>query len=154
MKKVIIFTAIIVSIFALLAVVTNMQNTEKAKGNPYNKETLHTATIEQLDNPLYSNLILPEELEQKLNNGESLTVYFYSPTCPHCVETTPVVVPLADSLNIDLKMFNLLEFRDGWDEYNIESTPTIVHFNQGKEEKRIVGEKPEQEFSQWFNEIN
>jgi thiol-disulfide isomerase/thioredoxin len=152
-KKIVIFGAIIVALFAAIAFMTSYQQKEAAKGNPYKKEELHPTTIEQLDDPNYQNLILPDELDKKLANKETVTVYFYSPTCSHCQKTTPIVVPLSKEMGIDLKMFNLLEFEDGWDKYHIEGTPTIVHYVDGKEAKRIDGSQEESVFRDWFKSI-
>ncbi|WP_078549335.1 thioredoxin family protein [Litchfieldia alkalitelluris] len=153
MKKLIIFVSIIVVLFGGLAFVTTYSNSQKAKGNPYGKPTLNPATLSQLDDPLYQNQILPEELQERLDAGETLSVYFYSPTCPACQETSPILVPLTDELGIDLKKFNLLEFEDGWNDYNIEATPTVIHFVDGKEVKRIVGYQEEATFREWFSDI-
>jgi thiol-disulfide isomerase/thioredoxin len=152
-KKIVIFGAIIVALFAAIAFITSYQQQEKAEGNPFKKEKLHPATIEQLDDPNYQNIILPDELDKKLENKETVTVYFYSSTCPHCKKTTPIVVPLAKEMGIDLKMFNLLEFEEGWDKYKIEGTPTIVHYVNGKEIKRIDGYREEAVFRDWFQSI-
>jgi thiol-disulfide isomerase/thioredoxin len=48
--------------------------------------------------------------------------------------------------------FNLLEFEDGYDDYSIKYTPTIIHFQNGKEEARIVGAHPKADFEAWFDE--
>ena len=153
MKKLIIFISIIVVIFGALAFLTTYQNNQKAEGNPYGKAKLDPATIGQLDDPLYQNQILPDDLKQRLDDGESLTVYFYSPTCVYCQQTTPIVGPLTEELGIDLKRFNLLEFEDGWNDFNIESTPTMIHFVDGKEEKRVVGLQEEDVFKSWLSDI-
>ena len=139
MKKMIIFLVIIIALFAAIAFITNTQNKQKAEGNPYNKKNLEQSTIDQLNDPNYQNLILPDELAEALKNKEDKTVYFYSPECVHCQKTTPIVAPLAEEMGIDLVQYNLLEFEQGWDDYGIESTPTIVHYKNGKEEARIVG---------------
>ena len=55
-----------------------------------------------------------------------------------CKEATPILTPLAEELGIDLVQYNLLEFEQGWDDYDIEGTPTIVQFKDGKEVARIV----------------
>jgi thiol-disulfide isomerase/thioredoxin len=153
LKKILIFGTVILALFLAISWITSYQQTEKAKDNPYKKEKLDPATIEQLDDPNYKNLILPDELAKKLDNHETVTVYFYSPTCPHCEKTTPIVVPLAKKMGIDLKLFNLLEFEDGWDTYHIDGTPTIVHFENGKEVKRIDGYREENVFRDWFESI-
>jgi thioredoxin-related protein len=55
-------------------------------------------------------------------------------------------------MDIDLVQFNLLEYEDGWNQYGIESTPTIVQYKDGKEVNRIVGYNEETAFKSWFNE--
>lgn len=121
-------------------------------GNPYGKDTLKQETIDQLSDPLYQNQITPDKLDEKLANNEEITVYFYSPTCIHCQRTTPVLVPLADELNIDVKKLNLLEFDDKWDTYGIEGTPTLIHFREGEEVARISGEQKEDKLREFLNE--
>jgi thioredoxin 1 len=152
MKKVIIFLIVIIGIFAAIAVVTKLQQSEKVEGNPYKKDNLEPATIDQLEDPLYQNLILPDELKSKLEDEEDVTVYFYSPTCSHCKDTTPVVAPLTEDLGIDLVQFNLLEFEQGWDNYRIEATPTVIHFENGKETARITGSQSKETWENWFTE--
>lgn len=154
MKKVVVFLALIIALFGTLAFVTNMQNEEKVSSadNPYNKNDLQPETIAQLEDPNYQNLILPEDLEKKLKNKEDVTVYFYSPTCSHCQRTTPIVAPLAKEMEVDLVQFNLLEFENGWDQYGIEETPTIVQYKDGKEAARIIGYHEEPDFEAWFND--
>lgn len=153
LKKLLIFGGIIVVLFAAIAFLTTYEQKEAVKNNPYHKEELDPATVAQLDDPNYQNIILPDELEQKLKNKETVTVYFYSPDCPHCQKTTPIIVPLAKQMGIDLKMFNLLEFKDGWDKYHIEGTPTLIHYENGKEVKRIDGYHEEAVFRDWFSTI-
>lgn len=153
MKKVLIFVAVIVVLFGALSFMTKMQNEEKvSENNKYNKDTLHPETIDQLDDPNYQNLILPEDLQAKLEKKEDVTVYFYSPTCSHCQRTTPIVAPLSEKMDVNLVQYNLLEFEDGWDDYGINETPTIVQYKDGKEAARIVGYNEESVFEDWFNQ--
>lgn len=153
MKKVIIFLAVIILLFGAVALLTKMQNEEKVtEKNPYGKSTLHPETIAQMDDPNYQNLILPDKLESLLDKKEDVTVYFYSPTCSHCQRTTPVVSPLAKDMNINLTQFNLLEFDNGWDQYGITETPTIVQYKAGKEVNRITGYQEKEVFEKWFEE--
>jgi len=151
-KKVIAFLSVVIVIFAAIWVLNVYQQREKLKGNPYKKSSLHSETIAQLDDPNYQNIVLPEELAAQLKDGNDETVYFYSPTCSYCRKTTPIVVPLSNDLGIDLKLFNLLEFEEGWEQYDIEATPTIIHFDNGKESARIVGYNEKEVFEQWFEE--
>ncbi|MCR2821111.1 thioredoxin family protein [Lederbergia panacisoli] len=150
MKKIIIFLVVIIGLFVAISVVTKMQQSEKAEGNRYNKANLHPLTIDQLDNPLYQNIILPDELNQKLEKGEDAVVYFYSPECSYCMQTTPILNPVADKMNISLLQYNLLEFKEGYNQYQIEYTPTLVYFKGGKEEARIVGLNAAEDFEDFF----
>lgn len=150
MKKVLGFLIIVIIIFAFIALLNDYQNKEKLEGNPYRKEKLHQATIDLLDDPNYGNIILPEELEAALANGETKTVYFFSSTCDWCKKTTPIVVPLAESLGIELELYNVLEFQEGWDQYGIEGTPTLIHFENGKEVARTSGYNEDSYFRDWF----
>ncbi|MCM3787992.1 thioredoxin family protein [Domibacillus indicus] len=152
MKKVIIFAVVLVAVFGAIAFVTQYQKEEASKGNPYGKDDLHTETVKQLDDPNYQNIILPDDLEKKLEDGEDAVVYFYSPTCPHCQETTPVLMPIADDENVEVLQYNLLEFEQGWTDYGIEYTPTLVYFENGVEKDRLVGSQPEAEWTAFLNQ--
>jgi len=152
MKKVIIFLSIIVVLFGGLIFLSFYQKQEALKNNPYDKTDLHSATIDQLKDPNYRNVILPKELDQVLAEGGTQTVYFFSPLCSYCKQTTPIVVPMTKDLGIDLKLYNVLEYEEAWDEFNIEGTPTIIHFKDGKEVGRIYGFQEEEVFKKWFED--
>lgn len=129
MKKVLIFLSIVVIIFIAVAVLNNQATKDD-----------------------YANTITPAELEEKLKTEGTQTVYFYSPECSYCQQTTPIVVPLTEDLGIDLKMFDVLKYGNESTQYNIESTPTIVHFENGQEVARIIGYNKEEDFKQWFEQ--
>ncbi|WP_099157319.1 thioredoxin domain-containing protein [Virgibacillus ndiopensis] len=153
-KKLFIILAVIVVLFIALYFVMDYKNDKAIENtdNPYGTNNLDQATIDQLDDPLYQNIILPDELEKKLDNKEDVVVYFFSPTCVHCQNTTPYLVPIADELGVDMKKFNLLEFENGWNTYGIEATPTLVYYEDGKEVDRITGSQSEEMFRAFFNE--
>jgi len=152
-NKMLMIVGAIVILFAALYFVNDYKNKKAldVSDNPYKKENLRQETIDQLNDPLYGNIIVPEDLDAKLDAGEDITVYYYSPTCVYCQKTTPVVVPLTEELGIDMKKMNLLEF-DKMDYYDIEGTPTIIHYKDGIEVGRISGERPEEEFREFFDE--
>ncbi|WP_078430251.1 thioredoxin family protein [Alkalihalobacterium alkalinitrilicum] len=153
MKKILIFLGVVVVLFAGLAIVNNASTSKKVEGNPFEKSSLHPETIKQLDNPNYQNIILPEELKSSLDADESMTVYFYQPTCPACVEASPIIVPMTADMGIDLKLYNLLEFNEGWAEHNIQSTPTVIHYQDGQEAGRVEGLYPEEQYNLWFEQV-
>jgi len=151
-KMVLIIIAILV-LFGLLMFVTNFKNDKAVEDvdNPYDKETLKQETIDLLDDPLYQNIIVPDELDEKLAAGETMTVYYFSPTCSYCQQTTPIVVPVTEELGVDMVKMNLLEY-DKMDYYDIEGTPTIIHYEDGEEVERIVGYHEKEDFEEFFQE--
>ena len=154
MKKVIIFATVVVLLFAAIAYLSNKQQTEKTSGNnPYGKDELHPATADQLKDPLYQNIITPTELDEKLKKEDSVTVYYFSPICSHCKVTTPILMPVVEELDEQIYQYNVLEFKQGWDELKEDGTPTLIHYKNGKEISRISGERTADEFKQWFNSL-
>lgn len=144
MKKMLIYLSIIVVLFAAVFIVN--QQSEKTKNAQYadniygiDPGKLNPATRNLLSDPNYQDIILPEQIDQKLKNKESFFAYFFSPTCSFCMETTPQIKPLASELNITMNQYNLLEFQEGYGKFNVRYTPTLIFFQDGKEVDRIVG---------------
>ncbi|CAM3499676.1 MULTISPECIES: thioredoxin family protein [Brevibacillus] len=152
MKKIIFLSVLVAALLIGAIVYSDISNREIAAGNPYGKSTLHPATLEQLNDPLYDNQILPDDLKTRLENQEDLYVYYFSPTCEHCIATTPVLVPIAKDMNIDMKKHNLLEFTSSWDTYQITATPTLIHYKGGKEVARLEGGRDGELWKKWFEE--
>ena len=140
MKKLGILGAVVVVLFAAIIILTNLANQDKLKDNPYDTNSLDQATIDLLDNENYQNIILPEALKEKIDSGEPVVAYMFSPTCIHCQAMTPTLMPIADEVDVHIDQYNLLEYGQGWDDYNIESTPTLIYFKDGKEVNRIIGD--------------
>ncbi|MFD1029892.1 thioredoxin family protein [Metaplanococcus flavidus] len=153
MKKMLIIGGVVLAIFALIIVLTQMSNSEKLADNPYDKEDLDQATIDQLDDENYQNIVLPGELEEQIASGEPTTVYFFSPTCIHCQNTTPILMPVAEDMDVDVLQYNLLEYNQGGQQYMIESTPTLVHYEDGEEVARWVGAQPKENIEEFFREV-
>lgn len=153
MKKLLIFGGVIVAAFVLIIVLTNLSNQEKLANNPYDTEDLSQSTIDLIDDENYQNIILPDELQEKLDNKDSVTVYFFSPECSFCKEMTPVLMPLADQEDVEIVQYNLLEYPQGGADFNIQSTPTLIHFNEGVEEMRATGAIPEADILRFFDEV-
>lgn len=152
-KKMIIIVSVVAVLFIALFFALNFKNDQKLEGdNPYGTTDLDQATIDQLDDPLYGNQIMPDELIENVNNGEATTVYFYSPTCSYCQQTTPYLVPLTEEMNVDMKKLNLLEFSQEAAPFAIQSTPTVVHYENGEEVARLEGQYPEEQYEAFFDQ--
>ena len=66
-------------------------------------------------------------------------VYYWSPTCSHCQEATPLLVDAFEQSGEDLIQLNILEYEEPWAEYEIEATPTLIYFEDGEEVERMTG---------------
>lgn len=154
MKKLLIIGGVIVAIFALIIVLNSQANKDKLKDNPYGTNKLQQATIDLLGNENYSNIVLPDELYEKVTSGESVTAYFFSPDCPYCMEMTPILMPIAKEKGIHVYQYNMMEFGNESQPYGITSWPTLIHYEDGKEVNRSVGlpVNPEEDIRAFFDE--
>jgi thioredoxin 1 len=146
-KKLSIYLVIIIALFGLLYY---LDYAEDQKVNSKLKESaerlynttpdqLNRETREQLNDKNYQAIILPEQLNKKLADKESLIVYFFSPACVYCKETTPILNDIADEVNVDYHQLNVLQFRNEWDKYRLSATPTLIYFKDGVEAARLEG---------------
>ena len=143
---------IVIAAFAALYFLNNNSNKEKTSNssNPYEKTDLAQSTIDILNDKNFQNIILPDDLEKKISSGDKVMVYFFKSDCIHCKKMTPILMPLAKDMGVHIDQFNLLEFEQGWDQYSIEGTPTLVYYKDGKEQFRVVGEQSEETFKEFF----
>ncbi|MBJ6359868.1 thioredoxin family protein [Paenibacillus sp. GCM10012307] len=136
MKKMSIYLIIVVALFGLIFIL-NQSDKNALYGKPSSQ--LNPATKAQLKDPNYQNIILPAELNSRVQSGEEMFVYFFASDCSHCKNTTPVLMPIAQDLGIDLPQFNLREFQEYFGKYEIEYTPTLVYYKDGKQVERLEG---------------
>lgn len=151
----IIIAAIIVVIFGALWFINSSSNEEKTSSSTLygDYKIKNQSTIDQLDDKNYQNIILPDDLAKKIDSGEGVFAYFFSPECSHCQVVTPKLMPIAEQAEIDIQQYNILEFTQGWDDYSVEATPTLAYYKDGKEVGRIVGEQPEENFEKFFDDM-
>lgn len=131
-----IFGGIIIVLFAAIFAVTQM-------------EKKNASTDEK---GYYSNKISLEDLNKNIEDKKEQTIYFYQTSCVHCQKVSPIVVPLAKDLNVDMKVIDIENLNEPWDKYDIKGTPTIIHFKDGKEVSRISGEQSKEKFKEWFEQ--
>lgn len=137
MKKMFLFGGIVVVLFIAIFAVSNMGQKQENK----------------ID--YYTNKISLEDLQKNVKEKKDQTIYFYQTDCVHCKKISPIVIPMAKDMNIDMKVIDLENQPDAvWDEFKITGTPTIVHFKEGKEVSRIEGEQPKDKFKEWFTANN
>ena len=103
MKKLVIIGAAVVLLFAAIVVLTNISNSDKMKDNPYDTDNLQQSTIGLLDDENYQNIILPEDLQAKIDSGEGVFAYMFSPVCGYCMQFTPKLMAVAEQENIKIE---------------------------------------------------
>lgn len=151
MKKLAIIGAVVVLLFAAIIVLTNLSNKNKLADNPYGTNDLKQETIDQLEDPNYQNIILPDALKAKIKSGEEVLAYMFSPICVHCQNFTPKLMPIAEELNLQIDQLNVYEFDQAWEDYQFNSTPTLIYFKDGKEVARLVGDESEANLRNFFD---
>ena len=131
MKKLLIIGAGVLALFIVLIIIQTVNNNNRLANNDlYDKDDLNAATIDQLNDENYQNIIMPDALAEKLEAGEDAVVYFFSPTCQYCQKATPILMDVAGEEDIHIDQFNVLEYDDS--AYGIEYTPTLIYFEDGK----------------------
>ena len=136
MKKMLIFGGIIIVLFAAIFAVTQMESENK----------------EKQEKNYYTNKITSSDIRKNNEEKKEQTVYFYQTGCHYCEKVSPIIVPMAKDMNIDMKVIDIFNDEKAWDDYKIEGTPTIIHFKDGKEVSRIKGEQSKDAFEKWFKE--
>ena len=153
MKKLVIIGAAVVLLFAAIIVLTNMSNSDKMKDNPYDTDNLQQSTIDLLDDENYQNIILPDDLQAKIESGEGVFAYMFSPECGHCMNFTPKLMNVAEQEDIQIDQLNVLEYENAWTTYKLEGTPTLIYFENGEEVTRLYGDKDENSIRQFFASV-
>lgn len=132
-KKMLIFIGVIVVLFATLYFVTSMKDKQATETDEQN-------TSDASKDSFYQNQIAPDELDDELDEDGDTFVYYYQPDCPHCQSVSPILIPMAEEdYDIDMKEFDLKEYDYKWNTYDIESTPTLVYYQDGEEVDRVNG---------------
>lgn len=153
MKKLLIIGGVIIAIFVLIIVLSNKSDEAKMKDNPYGTDKLSKSTIDLIGNKHYSNIVQPDDLFKKIEDGESVTAYYFHPECQYCMQMTPILMPIATEMDVNVLQYNMMEFGSQATAYGIESWPTLVHYEDGKEVGRTVGAQPEENIRAFFNEF-
>ncbi|NBI28421.1 thioredoxin family protein [Chengkuizengella marina] len=145
MKKLIIYSSIVIVLIASLYFVNQLSENQAYAKYEKDAERLYQTspkdlkpeTRKQLDDENYQNIILPDQFQEMKENGESFYVYFFSPTCPVCEYTTPVLNPIVEEVGVELYQYNVWEFEQGWE--FIDVTPTIIYYEDGEYKGKVEG---------------
>lgn len=154
-KNTIIISIVAAVIIGLIATVALYKGNQSAKAEElYQKDNVHSATVNLLDDPNYQNIILPKELEEKIDNQEELFVYFFSPLCKYCEESKDDITRVFKEMDIEHYQLNLLEYEEGYQKYGVRGTPAIFHYKDGAIVDHIYGSQPYKSYLEWIKKQN
>lgn len=90
--------------------------------------------------------------KEVLKSEKPVLVDFYADWCGPCNAMAPVIEELATELDGKAKVgkINVDDNSDIAVEYNVMSIPTLIIFQNGKEEKRLVGLRDKEELLNLF----
>ncbi|WP_342268979.1 thioredoxin [Spiroplasma endosymbiont of Aspidapion aeneum] len=81
-----------------------------------------------------------EEFNELISNNKKVLVDFYADWCPPCKMLSPIIESLSNSVKdceiVKLNTDNNPEIKE---EYNVQSIPTLILFEDGKPVKENVG---------------
>lgn len=143
----------------LLMYITNSNN-NVAEGNKdlvkeYTGKSLSDlsqSTIDIMEDDNYRFVKSPESIAKAVKKDD-VFVYIFSPECSHCQAFTPILNETlkAEKIPDEKVMFlNVLEYPEGFDTYQANATPTFIHYKDGKEVDRFVGEIPTEELEEFL----
>lgn len=153
-------TIVIIGLFLALMSLNTASNNKKTEKNSEllkeytnkSKKDLHQSTIDIMDDSNYKYVTSPEKIAKMIKEKKDIYVYAFSPECPHCQAFTPVLNKVMKDKNIDNVYFlNVLEYPEETVTYKIEYTPTMMHYKDGKEFNRFVGDIGEDKAIKYFD---
>ncbi len=141
-----IIAVIVIAFIAVFVVMSNSSSDPDQLSDsgyyPYTDkepEELSGPTIDALDDENYQYNKTPDEVASAIENNDGQYVYYWSPTCSHCQEATPLLVDAFEQSDEDLIQLNVLEYEAPWQTYQLEATPTLIYFEDGEEVERMTG---------------
>lgn len=86
------------------------------------------------------------------SDGKFALVDFYSDTCIPCKKLNPVLSQIESELCEKLKVYKLNVTYDMpvAEKYNVQGTPTLILFKDGKEQERKSGFQKKEDLLSWI----
>lgn len=114
-------------------------------------EDLHQSTIDALKDENYKYVTAPSKVQDMIKDKKDILVYAFSTECVHCKNLTPYMVDIMKQNEMDNVYFlNVLEYPNLYSDYKLEGTPTMIHYKDGKEVDRFIGDIGEVAVKEFF----
>ena len=100
-----------------------------------------------------------EEYDKKIKNNDTFLLFLWQTGCSHCESFEPKLKSVISNFNLEVYGLNMADLSE--DEYAkvknktfISGTPTMVYFDEGKNDEKLVGEKSEEELLKFLVKID
>ncbi|WP_257130490.1 thioredoxin family protein [Bacillus pseudomycoides] len=110
---------------------------------------------ESLDPPAYTNTTM-KELRKRIDSKENFKVYVYRTSCSACQSMKPIMSKVIKEEKIDILALNIetessidFSFLEG---QNVDKTPTLLQYKNGKEVARLEGLQSKQELKKFMKQ--
>jgi thioredoxin-like negative regulator of GroEL len=100
-----------------------------------------------------------QDLDAELRRISRVFALFYASWCPYCTRFVPVFEKRIGKLEKSIVVYVLLDDYDNplWDDYCIDSVPTIILFENGEVHRRLDGRLglglSERQLQAWLDEL-
>lgn len=124
--------------------------------SPYtdrNTKDLHPETVKWIGDKNYLNVVTPDVYKEKVDSGDNFIGYFFSPTCPYCIQMTPILMAITEEEGVEVLQYNLLEYGEEGQEYMVAGTPATVYYSGGEEIARMSGLHPEENIRAFIDDM-
>lgn len=123
--------------------------------NPYTDieaENLHPETVKYIGNENYQYNVTPDAAQALVNDNDYALLYYWSPTCSHCIDATPLIHEARGNIDTDIPFaqVNLLEYGAYRETFGIVGTPTLSLYYKGREFNRVNGNPGDVEIFEQF----
>ena len=99
------------------------------------------------------NVIIPTtswSIRQKLAHGESIGIFFHSPTCGHCHEASAILHQILPQIPVPVYGINLVQDDSLATQFKLEGTPTLILVAGDTVVSRLVGLHDADTYFQFF----
>jgi thioredoxin 1 len=100
-----------------------------------------------------------QDLDEQLKSDEKVLALFYASWCPYCMRFVPVFDKKIVNFSYGSVIHVLLDDYDNplWDDYSINSVPTLIFFEKGQVSRRLDGKSGlglnEKQLTVWLKEF-
>lgn len=99
-------------------------------------------------------IVTDENIDSVINSHKIVLIDFWAEWCRPCKMFSPVLDEIADENAIWIGKINVDENPKSAFHYEINSIPTVLVFENGKQVKKIIGAKPKhamlEEIAEWL----